>query len=126
MYFNFYFGNPPKQKRSLRSEMDNSKSAQDNYEYKQHIKDLEEKIAEYQRLINENDREMENSTNSNRVCSFCFEEYTNDRKQVAFGPCGHSPICINCYMVEKGDKTCPICNDSVKFSNGWNPTAPLD
>ena len=85
-------------------------------ETKLHVKDLEEKISEYQRIINENDREMENHSHSNRVCSFCFEEYTNDRKQVAFGPCGHSPICTGCFTVENGTKTCPICYNLVKFS----------
>ena len=124
MYVIFDFGSPPKtrsilndsKKRSTRSETDNSITAQNNYENKLHIQDLEEKIAEYQRIINENDRELENSSNSKRVCSFCFQEYTKDRKQVAFGPCGHSPICIKCFKIEKGDVTCPICFDSVKFS----------
>ena len=117
MCFNFDFGSPSKQNRSMRSEANNSRSAQDNYENKLHVKDLEEKIAEYQRIINENDREMENSSHSNRACSFCFEEYTNDRKQVAFGPCGHSPICTSCFTAEKGTKVCPICFNLVKFSN---------
>ena len=76
---------------------------------------MEQKITEYQRIINEHDHEMENSSNSNRVCSLCFEEYTKDRKQVAIGPCGHSPVCIECFKVEKHNKSCPICYDSVKF-----------
>ena len=93
------------------------KSHKINNENLLYIKDLEDKIAEYQRIINENDNQLENSCNSNRICSLCFDEYTNDRQQVALSPCGHSPVCINCFGNEECHQKCPICNTKARFSN---------
>ena len=105
------------QKRLLKVEKEKVKSIQfyDNEEYELHINDMEQKIKEYQDIINEKDK---TEPSSNRVCTICFEEYAQNRKQVAFGPCGHQPVCAECSngLETSSNKKCPICRAEVLFT----------
>ena len=48
---------------------------------------------------------------SGQVCAICFEEYKEDRKRVAFGPCGHSS-CNECMHLLQ---LCPFCRAEIEF-----------
>ena len=105
------------QKRLLKVEKEKVKSIKfyDNEEYELQINDMEQKIKEYQDIINEKDKK---EPSPNRVCTICFEEYAQDRKKVAFGPCGHQPVCVECSngLGSSSNKTCPICRAEVLFT----------
>ena len=77
---------------------------------------------EYESIVNELDNNVDKNTG--QVCTICFEEYKEDRQQVAFGPCRHS-ACNECThalpMVEIGagrnrkrTKLCPFCRADIK------------
>ena len=104
-------------KRLLKVEKEKVKSIQfyDNEKYELQINDMEQKIKEYQNIINEKDK---TESNPNRVCTICFEEYTQDRKRVAFGPCGHQPVCVECSngLESSSNKKCPICRAELLFT----------
>ena len=73
--------------------------------------------------------ELDNNAdkNSGQACTICFEDYKDDRKQVAFGPCGHYS-CGECFgflpMVEveagrngrrgRRSKLCPFCRAEIQ------------
>lgn len=105
------------QKRLLKVEKEKVKSIQlyDNEEYELQMNDMEQKIKEYQDIINEKDK-IEPSPN--QVCTICYEEYGQNRKQVAFGPCGHQPVCTECSngLETSSNKKCPICRAEVLFT----------
>ena len=104
-------------KRLLKVEKEKVKSIQfyDNEEYELQLNDMEQKIKEYQDIINEKDK-IEPSPN--QVCTICYEEYGQNRKQVAFGPCGHQPVCTECSngLETSSNKKCPICRTEVLFT----------
>ena len=104
------------QKRLLKVEKEKVKSIQfyDHEEYELQINDMEQKIQEYQNIINEKDR---TESNPNTACTVCFEEYNQNRKRVAFGPCGHQPVCAECSNgLESTSNKCPICRAEVLFT----------
>ena len=105
------------QKRLLKVEKEKVKSIQfyDNEEHELQLHDMEQKIKEYQDIINEKDK-IEPSPN--QVCTICYEEYGQNRKQVAFGPCGHQPVCTECSngLETSSNKKCPICRAEVLFT----------
>ena len=92
------------------------------------INDLEQQIMRYDEIINDLDdqREIKLSVaeDSNRECTICCEMFTEDRKKVAYGPCGHNIACIECSeeMLRKTmataargqKKVCPICRAEIK------------
>jgi len=105
------------QKRLLKIEKEKVKSIQfyDNEEYGLQLNNMEQQIKEYQDIINEKDK-IEPSLN--QVCTICYEEYGQNRKQVAFGPCGHQPVCAECSngLETSSNKKCPICRAEVLFT----------
>ena len=64
--------------------------------------------------------------NLGKVCTICFEEYKEDRQQVAFGPCRHSACneCTHSLPIENNitgrnqngrrSKLCPFCRAEIK------------
>ena len=80
------------------------------------IKDLEKTLQQYENTITQ--MQSTNKTVSDketiRECSICFEAYSQDRKQVAFSPCGHAPSCEQCVKSENFVRKCPICRTKIK------------
>ena len=63
--------------------------------------------------------------NGNQECVICCEIFSEDRKRVAYGPCGHSMACVECSEtmlrkttanIVRGRKgaECPICRAAIK------------
>ena len=92
------------------------------------INDLEQQIMRYDEIMDDLDdqREMKLpvAEDSNRECTICCEVFTEDRKKVAYGPCGHNIACIECSeailrktmatAVRGQKKVCPICRADIK------------
>ena len=55
---------------------------------------------------------ISNSNNSSQVCTICFEEYKEDRTQIAFGPCGH----FSCNECTHSLQLCPFCRAEIEFT----------
>ena len=55
-------------------------------------------------------------------CAICYEEFNENRKRVAFRPCGHCPVCEQCSKAmkrktERHQKNiCPDCKSEIKFT----------
>ena len=69
--------------------------------------------------------EKKKTTNANQECAICCEIFSEDRKRVAYGPCGHSMACVECSETMLGKTTvniargqkkteCPICRAEIK------------
>ena len=80
------------------------------------MKDLEQTLQQYENTITE--MQSTNKTGpakeTIRECSICLEEYSQDRKQVAFSPCGHAPSCEQCAKSDNFVRKCPICRTKIK------------
>ena len=91
------------------------------------IQQLEQEIKGYGEILNDLDgySKQEIVENSNQECAICCEIFSEDRKKVAYGPCGHSMTCVECSEtmqrkttsnVVRGRKRseCPICRAEIK------------
>ena len=87
------------------------------HETKTKMKDLEETLQTYEYTINQMNKESEPVTEAPvetvQVCNICFEQYSQERKQVAFTPCGHSS-CEECSTSRHLERKCPFCRTSIK------------
>ena len=94
---------------------------------KKKIQQLEQEIRGYQEILNDldGDSKEELVENANQECAICCEIFGEDRKRVAYGPCGHSMTCVECSEtmqrknaanVVSGRKRseCPICRAEIK------------
>ena len=88
---------------------------------------LEQEIRGYQEILNDldGDAKVEVIENANQECAICCEIFNEDRKKVAYGPCGHSMACVECSEtmlrkttanIVRGRKNaeCPICRTEIK------------
>ena len=59
---------------------------------------------------------------SSQECTICCEVFSKDRKKIAFAPCGHAIVCVECSKEMKrntrwGKKNeCPICRSEIKLT----------
>ena len=94
---------------------------------KKKIQQLEQEIRGYQEILNDldGDSKVELVENANQECAICCEIFSEDRKRVAYGPCGHSMACVECSEtmlrktttnIARGRKSaeCPICRAEIK------------
>ena len=81
------------------------------------MKDLEETLQTYEYTINQMNKEIEPVTEAPvktvQECNICFEKYSQERKQVAFTPCGHSS-CGECSKSRHLERKCPFCRTKIK------------
>ena len=90
------------------------------------IQQLEQEIKGYGEILNDLDgSNQEIVENSNQECAICCEIFGEDRKRVAYGPCGHSMTCVECSETMQRKTTandvrgrkrseCPICRAEIK------------
>ena len=72
---------------------------------------MQQRLNEYEDMINKRDDEI------TKACSVCYEDISESRKLMAFGPCGHQ-ICRTCsrsIRKEPGGKKCPICRCTINY-----------
>ena len=94
---------------------------------KNKIEQLEQEIREYGEILRDLDSipKEESVENSSQECAICCEVFSEDRKRVANGPCGHSMACVECSEtmlrkttanLERGRKSanCPICRTEIR------------
>ena len=116
----------------LKSQLDEKKKSVSDAESelntcKEKIQHLEQEMRGYQEILNDldGDSKVESVENANQECAICCEIFSEDRKRVAYGPCGHSMACVECSetMLRKttantarGRKSaeCPICRAEIK------------
>ena len=96
------------------------------------IQQLEQEISQYEEILNDLDNspnfgtpKEESVENSSQECAICCEVFSEDRKRVGYGPCGHSMACVECSEtmlrkttanVVRGRKSanCPICRTEIE------------
>ena len=67
-------------------------------------------------------QKMRKTRDSSQECTICCEVFSKDRKKIAFAPCGHSIVCVECSKEMKrntrwGKKNeCPICRSEIKLT----------
>ena len=74
---------------------------------------MQQRLSEYEDIINQRDDEFTGT----KACSVCYEDINENRKLMAFGPCGHQ-ICRTCsgsIRKEPGGKKCPICRSTINY-----------
>ena len=76
------------------------------------LKKLNEKTSKVIREINQLEKVLKAEKLAGQVCTICFEEYKEDRRQVAFGPCGHH----SCYECSPSLQLCPLCRAEIEFT----------
>ena len=94
---------------------------------KNKIEQLEQEISEYGEILKDLDSnpKEESVENSSQECAICCEVFSEARKRVAYGPCGHSMVCVECSEtmlrkttanVVRGRKSanCPICRTEIE------------
>ena len=86
----------------------------DNEEYELQINDMEQKIKEYQDIINDKDK---TEPIPNRICTVCFEEYTQNRKKVVY-----TFSFLSLQYVYKPAKTTIDAPDTIEASNNSSNT----
>ena len=96
---------------------------QERYQQKK-IKQLEQEIRGYEEILNDLDGYSKPEIVENQECAICCEIFSEERKRVAYGPCGHSMACLECSetMLNKttvngkgrNSKECPICRADIK------------
>ena len=116
----------------LKSQLDEKKKSMSDADRelgacKKKIEQLEQEIRGYQEILNDldGDSKVEVIENANQECAICCEIFNEDRKRVAYGPCGHSMACVECSEtmlrkttanIVRGRKNaeCPICRAEIK------------
>ena len=96
---------------------------QERYQQKK-IKQLEQEIKGYEEILNDLDGYSKPEIVENQECAICCEIFSEERKRVAYGPCGHSMACLECSetMLNKttangkgrNSNECPICRADIK------------
>ena len=89
------------------------------------LQDLRHRVCH--QILNDldGDAKVEVIKNANQECAICCEIFNEDRKKVAYGPCGHSMTCVECSEtmlrkttanIVRGRKNaeCPICRAEIK------------
>ena len=77
------------------------------------ISEMQERLNEYEDIINKRD----DANDSTKACSVCYEEINENKKLMAFGPCGHQ-VCRTCsgsIRKEPGGKKCPLCRSTINY-----------
>ena len=95
--------------------------------FKNKIQQLEREISGYEEILKDLDSnpKEESVENSSQECAICCEVFSEDRKRVGYGPCGHSMACVECSEtmlrkttanVVRGRKSanCPICRTEIE------------
>ena len=105
--------------QQLEQEIQHQESYQQNK-----IKRLEQEIRGYEEILNDLDGYSKPEIVENQECAICCEIFSEERKRVAYGPCGHSMACLECSetMLNKttangkgrNSKECPICRADIK------------
>ena len=90
------------------------------------IQQLEHEIKQYEEILNDLDGHSKLATeeNSSQECAICCELFSEDRKRVAYGPCGHSMTCVECSdtmlrkptagRMSRKSTNCPICRSQIE------------
>ena len=112
---------------NLKSQLEEKQQAIDDSDTeldtcKKRIQQLKQEIKEYGEILNDLDGHSKlESENSSQECAICCELFSEDRKRVAYGPCGHSMTCIECSetMLRKTttgrmSTNCPICRSHIE------------
>ena len=108
-------------------QLEQEKQHQERYQQKK-IKQLEQEIRGYEEILKDLDGyskpEVPVDENSNQECAICCEIFSEDRKRVAYGPCGHSMACLECSetilkkakanVKERKGAECPICRADIE------------
>ena len=96
------------------------------YTSKKKISDLEQEMDVYKEIVSDLDNcsKIELVEDSSKECTICCEVFSEDRKKVAYGPCGHNIACAECSQAllrktaanaVRGQKQdCPICRSEIK------------
>ena len=69
--------------------------------------------------------EKKKPINANQECAICCEIFSEDRKRVAYGPCGHSMACVECtetmlrkttanIVIGRNGAECAMCRAEIK------------
>ena len=97
--------------KKLKEAKQQKSSECDNSEFEIIISEMQQRLNEYEDIINKRDDEV------TKACSVCYEDINENRKLMAFGPCGHQ-ICRTCsgsIRKEYGGKKCPICRCTINY-----------
>ena len=65
---------------------------------------MQQRLNEYEDIINQRDE-------ITKACSVCYEDINENRKLMAFGPCGPS----RSIRKAPGGKKCPICRCTINY-----------
>ena len=96
------------------------------YTVKKNVSDLEQAMEVYKEIISDldNTSKIELVEDSSKECTICCEVFNEDRKKVAYGPCGHNIACTECShallrktaanAVRGQKQDCPICRSEIK------------